>query len=235
MSVSFLTDREQLREWLPEGFALGAEAVVTVRATYIKNIEWLAGRGYNKLGVSFPAVYGGNEDHISGNFLAVLWENLTDPILTGREELGYPKIFCELPEPQRNKGETHCVASWMGFNFLDLKIGKVTKLSRKEVDAYRSELGEGILCYKYIPKTGEWGESDIAYATLTPSGESNAVIEEIGRGEGTVQFHKSRWADLPTMFNIVNALHNLEIKEYRGAMRIKSVGGKDISDARILR
>ena len=40
---------------------------------------------------------------------------------------------------------------------------------------------------------------------------------------------------MPTMFHIANALHNLEVKEYLGAMMVKTVGGKDLSDQRILR
>ena len=55
------------------------------------------------------------------------------------------------------------------------------------------------------------------------------------RGEGKVQFHEATWEDLPTMFRIVNVFHNLEILEYRGAVMSKSVGGKDLSDQRILR
>ena len=62
---------------------------MTVAATYMKEIAWLAGRGYNTLGVSFPATFTGEEDEVTGNFLTVLWENLTDPIITGREELGF--------------------------------------------------------------------------------------------------------------------------------------------------
>jgi hypothetical protein len=54
------------------------------------------------------------------------------------------------------------------------------------------------------------------------------------RGEGTVQFHEASWEDMPTMFHIANALHNLEVKEYLGAMMVKTVGGKDLSDQRIL-
>ncbi len=72
-SVSFLTNREQLEELLPEGFEVGAEPVVTVRATYMTEIEWLAGRGYNTLGVGFPAIFSGKKGHVTGNFLAVLW------------------------------------------------------------------------------------------------------------------------------------------------------------------
>ena len=72
-SVSFLTHREQLEDLLPEGFAVGAEPIVTVAASCITEIEWLAGRGYNILGVTFPAVFDGKEDHAVGDFLTVLW------------------------------------------------------------------------------------------------------------------------------------------------------------------
>ena len=56
ISVSFLTNREQLEELLPEGFEVGDEPVVSISASYMKEIEWLAGRGYNILGVSFSAI-----------------------------------------------------------------------------------------------------------------------------------------------------------------------------------
>ena len=234
-SVSFLTNRQQLEELLPEGFGLGTEPIVTIEITYMTEIEWLAGRGYNTLGVSFPVVFHGKKDHISGNFLTVLWENLTDPILTGREELGYAKIYCEIPEPRIYQGQTHFTASWMGFKFMDLKIWNLTQLSQKETTALLNKpKNDGILHYKYIPKTGEWGKPDISYATLTPSTNPNQVVKEICQGEGKVEFHQATWEDLPTMFSIVNAFHNLEIKEYRGAMMVKTVGGKDLSDQCIL-
>ena len=235
ISVSFLTNQEQLEELLPEGFEMGAEPVVTVEVTYITEIEWLAGRGYNILGVSFPVVFNGKKDHAEGSFLTVLWENLTEPILTGREELGFSKIYGEIPEPRIYQGQTHCTASWMGFKFMDLKIGNLTQLSSEEAAALISkQSSDGTLHYKYMPKTGEWGKPDIAYVTLTPSANTNRVVKEMWRGEGTVQFHKATWEDLPTMFSIVNTFHNLEIKESRGAIMVKTTGGKDLSDQRIL-
>ena len=88
----------------------------------MKEIEWLAGRGYNTLGVSFPVVFEGEVDRATGSLLTVLWENLTDPILTGREELGFSKIYCALPDPLTFNGETHCTASWLGFKFMDMRV-----------------------------------------------------------------------------------------------------------------
>ena len=65
-SVSFLTNAEQLEELLPEGFALHGEPVVTVYQIHMKEIEWLAGRGYNIMGVTFPATYTGKRDRADG-------------------------------------------------------------------------------------------------------------------------------------------------------------------------
>jgi hypothetical protein len=240
ISVSFLTNREQLEQLLPERFEVGAEPVVSVSATYMKEIEWLAGRGYNTLGVSFPASFNGERDCAKGGFLTVLWENLCDPILTGREQLGFSKIYCELPEPTVLRGETHCIASWLGFQFLDMKLTNMTPVPLNPSPTPANEqLDDGVLRgtlhYKYMPRTGEWGCADVAYAVLTPAEGSNSVTTELWRGEGTVEFQKARWEDLPTQYHIVNAFHELEILEYRGASISKSVGGKDLSDQRILR
>ncbi len=112
ISVSFLSNREQLEALLPECFEMGGEPIVTAYASYMTEIEWLAGRGYNVLGVSFPATYNGEQDHVSGSFLTVRWENLTDPIITGREELGYAKIYCELPEPTVLRAQRKSRASY---------------------------------------------------------------------------------------------------------------------------
>jgi hypothetical protein len=236
IAVSFLTGRDRLEALLPERFELAGEPVVTVEATYLTEIEWLAGRGYNVLGVTFPAAFHGDQDHVTGSFLTVLWENLADPIITGREELGYAKIYCELPPPVVLRGETHVTASWLGFRFLDLKVGNLRQQSPEEIERLvRARTGDGTLHYKYVPRTGEWGTADVSYATLTPAATPHRVILERWVGEGSVQFHRARWEDMPTQYNIVNTFCDLEIKEVRGASITKTVGSKDLSDQRILR
>tara|TARA_Y100001954_G_C15819979_1_gene609445 strand:+ start:1829 stop:2677 length:849 start_codon:yes stop_codon:yes gene_type:complete len=239
ISVSFLTNPDQLESFLPPNFSLYGQPIVTVTASYIKEIEWLAGRGYNTLGVSFPVEFSGNKDKARGNFLLVLWENLTDPILTGREELGFSKIYCKLPEPKLYKDKISCTASWMDFNFMNIEINKITSgeipLNKPKKD---DEYLKGMLHYKYIPKTGgtpgSWGEKDIAYAVLTPEETPNKVVKSISHGEGMVNFVKARWEDMPTQYTIVNAFADLEKIKYLDATVTETVGMKDISDQRIL-
>jgi len=235
-SVSFLTNGQQLEAFLPPGFSLDGEPVVTVFSNHMTEIEWLAGRGYNVLGVSFPVRFSGEQDQVRGSFLTVLWENLTDPILTGREEIGFSKIYCELPPPTHLRGEYHLIASWLGFKFLDIHLLDLRELSPEEIQVRAaSATRDGTLHYKYMPRTGEWGRADVAYPVLTPAANSNQRILEQHVGSGRIQFHPARWEDLPTQYNIVNAFADLEILEYRGASLTKTVGGKDISDQRILR
>ncbi len=264
-TVSFLTRLEQLEVLLPVGFQLAGDPVVTVTVSYMTEIQWLAGRGYNTLGVSFPAEYRGKRDRARGPFLAVLWENLADPILTGREQLGFSKIYCAIPPPTVLNGETRCTADWLGFPFMEMHLTDMVTPPSAEAEAPAAEVSAapteapaapteapaapteapaapaegteltGTLHYKYIPRTGEWDEADAEYAVLTPSATPNRRVTAQRTGRGRVQFHRAQWRDLPTQYHIVNAFADLEQFDFLGASIVETVGGKDLSDQRILR
>ena len=53
-------------------------------------------------------------------------------------------------------------------------------------------------------------------------------------GDGSVQFHKATWEEVPTLYNIVNVLSALKATEWLGITIVKTVGAKDYSDQRIL-
>lgn len=236
IAVTWLSSAKQLQALLPAGFLLVGEPLVSISASYTTEIEWLAGRGYNMLGVRIPAIYQGTTDTVTGTFLCVLWENLADPIITGRDELGVPKIWCELPQPVESDGVTSINASWLGFRFLDITVSDLIELSPEQIDSARkANTSAGDLHLKYIPRSGEWGESDVEYVTHIPAATPNKRVLEQWAGTGTVSFHRARWEDMPSQYNIVNALADLEVVEYRGASISKTIGGKDLSDVRILR
>jgi len=236
-SVSFLTNREQLEAIALPGFEVGRGPIVTVSVVLLREIEWLAGRGYNVVTVTFPVVYDGEKDHAVGDFMPVVWENLADPIITGREEIGWSKIYAEIPEPRVQDNRVDCVAGWMGFKFLDLKIKNLVQLSPQELEKHKQDVSkqrnDGVMHYKYMPRTGSLTDPDVSYVTIRPS-VGLGYVREMWRGEGTVEFYEATWEDLPTMVDVVNALHNLEKVEYREAWVTRSVGGTDLSETRIL-
>ena len=242
LSVSFLGKREQMQKLLPPGFAINGEPIVTVAMTYFTEIAWLAGRGYNTLGVSFPVTFTGKQDKATGTFLLILWENLTDPIITGREELGFSKLYAELPPARMLADTARVTASWLEFPFLDIELTGLTQVdlaarpaaAPAPVSTNGGEL-RGQMHYKYMPRTGEWGKADASYAVITPAGGSTQRTLEMWRGKGTVKFHRARWEDMPTQYMIVNAFADLDIVEFRGATLTRSIGGKDLSDQRIMK
>ena len=122
VAASFLSDSQSLERHLPPGFALVGEPVVTVEFHYMTDIDWLAGRGYTMIHVWWPARFDGERDHAEGRFLAVMWENLADPIISGREEIGHPKLYAEIDALRTVQGAYHSAAGWMGRRFLEVDV-----------------------------------------------------------------------------------------------------------------
>jgi hypothetical protein len=112
----YLTDAKALEAVLPAGFRLWGEPVVTVEAIYMTGFSWLAGGGYNMFDVKIPVIYASQtEGDVHGTLLMARWESLSDPITTGREELGHNKLFCDIPEVSDFNGRYHTSMSWRGF------------------------------------------------------------------------------------------------------------------------
>lgn len=231
VEAAFEADPKQLAKLLPPRFEPLEPARIVASFVYMTEIEWLAGRGYNTFGLRFPARFAGEQGEVRGDFLAVLWENRAEPIITGREELGFSKIYCELPQVRREGAAAHCEASWEGTVFATLDVSQLA--SGQPAPGLSGS--EGLLHYKYMPRTGEWGKADAEYAVLTPSVAPNAKLENCERGAATLRFHPASWEALPTLYREVSALAALRIGACSWAQVLRVRGYKDLSDQRILR
>lgn len=225
VSASFLTQREQLDELLPEGMEVAGEPVLTVACTVLDRLDWLGGHGYNLITVGFRAAFHGTRDRAVGTFLPVVWENMCEPILAGRELLGWSKIFAEIPMPELSEQGATASASWKGFRFLDLEVTNLKPVRPETLPA--PPPSDGTLHFKYVPRTGAPGEADAAYVTLcAPSPDQPMALKELRTGDAKVQFHAAaRWDQLPTMAHIVGALADLEVRELRGGAVSRTEGG----------
>ena len=229
ITASFLTEAAALERHTPERFAIAGEPVVTVEFHYISNIDWLAGRGYTMVQLWWPVTFNGARDRVTGRFLAAMWENLADPIITGRGEVGQRKLFAETPDIRITDGIYHCVASWMGFEFLDVRVSEEVAASAPDQSGL-----EGTLMLKYVPRTGAWGEPEVFQVTFIPGATSDLTVEWRKPANGTIAFRRARWEDLPTMHHVVNALTDLPMLASRSASIARTRGGKSYQDARIL-
>jgi hypothetical protein len=180
--------------------------------------------------VSWPAAFTGRRDHAIGRFLAVIWENLADPIIAGRDEIGHPKLYAEIEQPRYWDGAQIGVAGWMGFRFLDVTVAEL----RDAAPPPARTPSDGTMMLKYLPRTGARGETDLQQVTITPAGDPDMTIERQQTGVSAVRFHRASVSDLPTMHHVVNALADLPVIEARGGALTHSHGSKWSRDQRVL-
>ena len=229
LAVRYLTDHALLRSHLPDCFEIWDEPVITVEVTYMSELGWLAGRGYNMCDVKFPAIFKGKDGPIYGTLLLVRFEDLTDPILSGREELGHNKLYCEIPPLRQHQGRIATAMSWLHHPFLKLAAWDLEDAETPAPDP----LNRGLLSYKYLPRTGVWGTADVEYATLTPPAWSGRTTRR-RVGQGSVEFIQAAWEDLPTLHHLVNAMHALPQFEPRGAVVYEMEGGASGAETHIV-
>ena len=232
MGVRYLSDKAALEAVLPDGFSVWGEPVVTVEAIYMTGFSWLAGGGYNMFDVKIPAVYASqSEGDVPGTLLMARWESLADPILTGREELGHNKLFCDIPEISDFNGRHHTSMSWRGFPFAKLIVEGLADADPPKGNPDN----RGLLSWKYMPATprkGErWGEqADANYATLTPPAWSGVRTTRFRAGTGVVEWARPSFEQLPTQYTIVNGLASFPMVEPRGGYIVDMTGGASGDD-----
>ena len=239
VTYRFLSTPEALTAHLPPGFELSGEPVVSLDIAYITEIPWLAGRGYNLALVSWPAVFRGAEDTEVGRFAAVLFESFADPIITGRDELGHPKIYCEIPPLIVSDDTVTARLAWDGHEFLRVRVSGLSPERPAHVqDNFPTG---GWLQWKYIPGTPPSAGPDASYPTHSPDPlavdvHRNVTIDARHFGTGALTRQTVQWQDMPTLWNVVNGIAALPHLEPRLAVVTKTHGWiGDVGDTRRLR
>lgn len=237
-TIVFKTSAKILRSFLPNSsFRLDVPndiGYASLCITHLENLSWLAGRGYNHYGLYVhDVVCTSAGETVRGRFLVALWENLADPILSGREELGYAKLYAELNENYREEsGAYELSASWLGTEFSTLEIsGLGADRTGAGSNIIEFQAGEGILHYKFIPKTGRPGEADAQYATFTPTAKEGTTVinRQLIGTNASFTFNSKTWEQLPTLFHI---LRKLEMMKPLEVVRSSVAWGTGLSDLR---
>ena len=72
--ISYRTDRNKLAAYLPEPFEVAEDAIISVVYSCNKSVDWLAGHGYNLIGINASVVFNGEVDHLQGYYTLAMWE-----------------------------------------------------------------------------------------------------------------------------------------------------------------
>lgn len=219
MVIPFLTERESLAAYLPAPFTVAEHAVVTVTYCCNRDVDFLAGRGYNMVSVNAAVLYDGEEEQLEGTFSLVIWENLTDPILIAREVQGIPKIYADIQDHSVVDGQWRATASHFGNTIVDLSICDLRDPTTEEIQRYAqaSDGKDNPMGWRFMPSVDGLGESISEFTTFP----SETTLTEVQIGQGSIDWQHLTWEQNPTQFHIVNALADLPVVAMLPAMVAK--------------
>jgi acetoacetate decarboxylase len=245
-SIKFKSSRTVLQNLFPtEKFKFAAPdtvAYATFAVSQLDNLEWLGGRGYNHFGLYIHGVQYTRDDGTTeiGTYLPVLFESLTDPIISGRDELGAPKLFADLAVQQSDDTWT-LNASWMSSNFCTMTLSSLHEPARDDTAAApqgSAQPDEGMLVHKHIPATGgkrsKHGTTDVSYSAFCPNKDEPKTLEvkvlkTLKATTAEIKFDALDWKALPTLHHIVDRLREVPVFEVVEAKIVEGTGVSDVS------
>ncbi|KAK1807504.1 hypothetical protein LTR12_018148 [Friedmanniomyces endolithicus] len=239
-SIQFATSASVLRGLFPSDryTFMSRDTVqhVTLDLQTLDNMSWLGGQGYDLVALYIHGVCYQEADGtlVQGKYCPIMIENLADPIITGPEEVGIPKVFSDI-EITETETSVPAIVSWRGAQWLQLEW---SQLSNASVDTEVPAPGrEGILVHKYVPSTAKPGTADVEYAVLIDS--TVACSRALSRQEclpsnATVSFSSPGAKALPTLCNIAEALAELPVCKSLQASVLKVEGVSDFSNLTVL-
>jgi acetoacetate decarboxylase len=210
IAFQFQTTPESARKLIPDCYEIDDEPIVTILFGYYKGFDFLAGGGYNVAAVQISARFKGQQDEVEGDCFLVMFENQTRPILGGREFLGVPKIYADIPEFKvMPNGNLRCEASLWGHLLFGIEVPKmrtqnpiVKTVASKRINS-RPWLG-----YKYIPSLD--GPPDADYPTAT---RNDVKIQTLWMGkEAKLYFGSADFDDIGYTYQVIEAIKTLPVQ-----------------------
>ncbi|KAF1933856.1 FAD binding domain-containing protein [Didymella exigua CBS 183.55] len=251
-SVKFKSSRTVLQNLFPtEKLKFASQDTVvyaSFSATQLDNLEWLGGRGYSHFGLYIHGVQytKDNGETTTGTYLPILFENLADPILSGREELGFPKLFADLTIEHDEANNWSLSASWMGSRFASLTLSDPSEpLDNGAAGATPAPAQapapaeEGLFFHKHIPATGsigskERGQADVSYTAFLPNDLDAKTVERkvaktLNAKDAHILFDALDWKALPTLHHVIARLQEVPVYEVVEARIVEGTGVSDVS------
>ncbi|KAL4975275.1 hypothetical protein BDW66DRAFT_167294 [Aspergillus desertorum] len=244
-SIRFKTSRTLLQNLLPnDSWSFSTPSTVataTFSQTLLNGMDWLGGGGYRHLGLYIDGLQytKANGEIVSGTYLPILFESLADPIVSGREELGMPKLYSAL-EANEREGSYYLRASWQGAVWGRFRWeGLEDQDPAANAGPGDSGVNGGLLVHRYIPKVGRdsKGQAEVEYPVFVPNAdESKVLVSKVTRvrtaSKAAFEIEGLGWEALPTLHHIVERLAEIPVDEILSAKIVEGEGVPDVSSAR---
>lgn len=219
-TLTFGTESDALVRLMPRWFEPAGDPLVSVTYTRMVGMDWMGGRDYNIVSVGTPAVYVGGPEEVRGRYTLAIWESDCAPILAGRELMGSPKLFGQIPDVDVTEPEFTFSCREYDALLVEGTVHDLADLPAEELApltaAGRNSVG---LNWKYLP--GLDGVPDADYPTAL---YMSTPYDWARRGAGSVRFGTPSDTEAPYSGKIARALAKLPLLELRDALALHASG-----------
>jgi hypothetical protein len=201
-------------------------------------MEWLGGKGYSFICLLLHGVLytGASGKPVNGTYMACIMENLCDPIITGRDELGMPKLYSEIDQMRGNTSQIVKTAwrgaDWGCFEWTGLQ--EVKPQEQQGMMGGGTDAGEGILSARYLPAIGvnNRGKPECSGVILDRFADATTrpVITRVLKAQtASISLQAGSEHSLPTLHYITSRLAEIPIYEVVDAKITEGLGVADLS------
>jgi acetoacetate decarboxylase len=215
--LQYQTDSDAIPPLLPGCFSPSPDATVRVVCVQNHGVDFLAHHGYRLAAVQVEALFEGEEDRLAGDYVLVMFENMTTPIITGREHLGIHKVYADISEHRLlSDGSIRCEVSLWGHLLFGIDVAPLKRQNRVIYGTASKRTSQWPnFGYKYIPSLD--GQPDADYPTVL---WNDVRIEKLWLGSGgELYFGDPGEEDIGFFSRVVHALKSLPVVEITGTTR----------------
>lgn len=204
-AVEFETTPEALEPLLPRWFRPTTRPVVSIGYRQMIGMAWMGGRNYQLLAVRCSAECEIGGRWVPNSFGLVIWESDCAPILAGRELMGSPKLYADIP-PITVSGADHSFTA-MEYESLLVRgtVADLRPVPEAEVARKREMQKQSLVYYwKYVP--GLDGEPDADYPVAI---KLETPFTQMWTGRGSLELGAPTLQEAPYSSHIVKRLAQL--------------------------
>ena len=250
-SIKIKTSRTVLQTLFPPGKTSwrfkspGTIAYCSFSQTTLGNMHWLGGSGYRHLGLYIHGVeyVKKNGETVLGTYMPLLFESLADPIVSGREELGMPKLYSSI-DIERDETSYRIRIGWQGATWGRFQLNGLTSVETSAAgkpgikgSMTGDDTDAGILVQRYIPRVGHAhkGEAEADYAVFDRFSEAEpqpTVQRAWESKDAKFEIDAKDWTALPTLHHVIARLQEIPVYEIVAARLVEGTGVPDVSTAK---
>ncbi|MFC5817563.1 acetoacetate decarboxylase family protein [Nonomuraea harbinensis] len=227
--IFFETSPEAVEALLPRWFRPAERPVVSVCYRHMIRMGWMGGRDYRLVTFRVTTHCDAVEGSPVNPYSWVIWESDCAPVLAGRELMGSPKLFADIPVARAGGEDHEFTCHEYEALLVRGRLHGLREVSRPELDAALERMREARSYYwKYIPGPGGTVDADYPVAI-----RMDIPYVQMWKGAGELELNVPTAVEAPYSSKIMAALaalprlsqltasswHAVDCKLFRGETR----------------